>query len=43
MKKISKKRKENKKSKTVISYRVKCDKTANGLSHYVPNEKKSLV
>lgn len=26
-----------------ISYRIKCKKTANGLSHYVPAEKKALV
>lgn len=26
-----------------ISYRIKCKRTANGLSHYVPAEKKALV
>lgn len=27
----------------VLSYRIKCKRTANGLSHYVPAEKKALV
>jgi hypothetical protein len=26
-----------------LSYRIKCKRTANGLSHYVPAEKKTLV
>lgn len=28
---------------SVISYRIRCKRTANGLSHYVPAEKKALV
>ncbi len=31
------------KKPAAISYRIKCKRTANGLSHYVPAEKKSLV
>jgi len=43
MKKNSKKTKANKRRQSVIAYRIKCNRTANGLSHYVPNEKNSLV
>lgn len=43
MKKILKKEKADKKKQSALSYRIKCNRTANGLSHYVPNEKKSLV
>jgi len=43
MKKILKKVRAGKKKQSVLSYRIKCKRTANGLSHYVPNEKKSLV
>ena len=31
------------KKASAISYRMKCKRTANGLSHYVPAEKKTLV
>jgi len=43
------KKKTNKRTATkgrkpsVISYRMKHKRTANGLSHYVPAEKKALV
>ena len=43
MKRIHKKGKAGKRKQSVLSYRIKCNRTANGLSHYVPNEKKSLV
>ncbi len=31
------------KAKLPVSFRIKCKRTANGLSHYVPAEKKALV
>ena len=34
--------KKGKKAQT-MSYRLKCKRTANGLSHYVPSDKKTLV
>ena len=43
MKRLTKKVKSDKKKQSMVSYRIKCNKTANGLSHYVPNEKKSLI
>jgi len=43
MKRLTKKAKVGKKKQSMLSYRIKCNKTANGLSHYIPNEKKSLV
>lgn len=44
MKRETCKRKSVKEKKPVaISYRIKCKRTANGLSHYVPAEKKTLV
>jgi len=42
-KEIRKKRKVKEKKPLAMSYRLKCKKTANGLSHYVPTEKKALV
>lgn len=42
-KKTSKKTAVKKKQPAIISYRMKCERTANGLSHYVPSEKKTLV
>lgn len=37
-------RTSRKKAKSgIVSYRIKCKRTANGLSHYVPAEKKALV
>ena len=42
-KKATKKSKACAKKPTAVSYRLKCKRTANGLSHYVPAEKKSLV
>ncbi len=43
MKKKTLKKETVKKGKTPVSYRLKCKRTANGLSHYVPAEKKALV
>ena len=43
IKKQRKTRAKGKKSAACISYRIKCKRTANGLSHYVPAEKKALV
>jgi len=44
MKKEMLKRKATKgKATSTISYRIKSGRTANGLSHYVPAEKKTLV
>lgn len=42
-KKTSKKQVAKRKKASAISYRLKCKRTANGLSHYVPAEKKALV
>lgn len=38
-----KKSAEKDKKPCAVSYRLKCKKTANGLSHYVPTNKKTLV
>lgn len=43
MKKKALKKAAVKKGTTPVSYRLKCNRTANGLSHYVPAEKKALV
>lgn len=40
---IRKKRALKERGLSAISYRIKCKRTANGLSHYVPAEKKALV
>ena len=42
-KQVSKKAEVKEKKEAAISYRIKCKRTANGLSHYVPSEKSSLV
>ena len=42
-KNISKKTNRKKAKSQSLSYRLKCQKTANGLSHYVPAEKNALV
>ena len=42
-KKVSKKTSKKKTKPQSLSYRLKCGKTANGLSHYVPAEKNALV
>ena len=42
-KKIHKKMSTKKGKPSAVSYRMKCKRTANGLSHYVPTEKKALV
>jgi len=34
---------KKKKKGQAIAYRIKCKRTANGLSHYVPSDKKALV
>jgi len=42
-KKTNEKAATKRKKPSVISYRMKHKRTANGLSHYVPAEKKALV
>jgi len=42
-KKPAKKTNKKKVKSESLSYRLKCQKTANGLSHYVPAEKNALV
>jgi hypothetical protein len=42
-KKISKKTGRKRAKSAAVSYRIKCKRTANGLSHYVPSEEKTLV
>jgi hypothetical protein len=42
-KQMSERRSKRKTKSQVLSYRIKCKRTANGLSHYVPAEKKALV
>jgi len=43
MKKGTSKKNAKSKKQVAVSYRIKCKRTANGLSHYVPAEKKALV
>lgn len=42
-KKVSKRISKKKAGSQSLSYRLRCTKTANGLSHYVPAEKNALV
>ncbi len=40
---LGKKVSAKQKKPVAVSYRLRCPRTANGLSHYVPAEKKALV